>query len=135
MTQVANDLDQPWMRVDTGEASRHVTASSPQTLPNGASGCNRAYAEGLQSASLGIWITAGGRHERAKNRTGLPIFWSIWRSRGPKRATALEIAETIENVGGYINAYTSREMTAFYARVLADGYASRALDVFCRTSF
>ncbi len=38
--------------------------------------------------------------------------------KGTKRRTALQIAEEIEDVGGYINAYTSRELTAFYARVL-----------------
>ena len=40
--------------------------------------------------------------------------------KGTKTRSALQIAEAIEDVGGYINAYTSREMTAYYARVLAD---------------
>ena len=48
--------------------------------------------------------------------------------KGTARRTALEIAEAIEDVGGYINAYTSREMTAYYARVLEDD-VGLALDV------
>ena len=56
------------------------------------------------------------------------IFSSIWPSREPKRRTALQIAESIEDVGGYINAYTSREVTAYYARVLQND-VPLALDV------
>jgi predicted Zn-dependent peptidase len=48
--------------------------------------------------------------------------------KGTKRRSALQIAEEIEDVGGYINAYTSREMTAYYARILKDDVAL-ALDV------
>ncbi len=62
------------------------------------------------------------------SRTASRIFWNIWRSRAPKTRSALQIAEAIEDVGGYINAYTSREMTAYYARVLEDDVAL-ALDV------
>ena len=46
--------------------------------------------------------------------------------KGTKRRTALQIAEAIEDVGGYINAYTSREMTAYYARVLRGRRAAGA---------
>lgn len=48
--------------------------------------------------------------------------------KGTKTRTALQIAEQIEDVGGYINVYTSREMTAFYARVLGED-VPLALDV------
>ena len=48
--------------------------------------------------------------------------------KGTKRRSALEIAEVIEDVGGYINAYTSREATAYYARVL-EADVPLALDV------
>jgi hypothetical protein len=67
---------------------------------------------------------AGGRHERP-SRTASPISSSTWPSRG-RRAQRLQIAEEIEDVGGYINAYTSRETTAYYARVLKNGRAARA---------
>ncbi|MEI6097118.1 MAG: pitrilysin family protein [Alphaproteobacteria bacterium] len=82
---------------------------------------------GLQSSSAGIWVMAGGRHERPE-QNGIAHFLEHMAFKGTKRRTALQIAEEIEDVGGYINAYTSREMTAYYARVLqAD--VSLALDV------
>lgn len=82
---------------------------------------------GLASASVGLWVMAGGRHERAE-QNGIAHFLEHMAFKGTKTRTALQIAETIEDVGGYINAYTSREMTAFYARVLA-GDVPLALDV------
>jgi predicted Zn-dependent peptidase len=82
---------------------------------------------GLQSASIGIWVTAGGRHERSE-QNGIAHFLEHMAFKGTKRRTALEIAESIEDVGGYINAYTSREVTAYYARVLASD-VPLALDV------
>ena len=74
---------------------------------------------GLASASLGVWVAAGGRHERLE-QNGIAHFLEHMAFKGTERRSALDIAETIENVGGYINAYTSREMTAYYARVLED---------------
>ncbi len=82
---------------------------------------------GMKSASVGIWVNAGGRHE-AEAQNGIAHFLEHMAFKGTKRRNALQIAEAIENVGGYINAYTSREMTAYYARVLEDDVAL-ALDV------
>ncbi len=72
---------------------------------------------GLQSASIGVWVLAGGRHERVE-QNGIAHFLEHMAFKGTKRRTALQIAEEIEDVGGYMNAYTSREVTAYYARVL-----------------
>ncbi|SLN54643.1 Protease 3 precursor [Falsiruegeria litorea R37] len=72
---------------------------------------------GLQSASIGIWVAAGARHERIE-QNGIAHFLEHMAFKGTKRRSALQIAEAIEDVGGYINAYTSREVTAYYARVL-----------------
>jgi predicted Zn-dependent peptidase len=85
-------------------------------LPNGV----RIVAEpmpGLASASVGLWVTAGGRHERAE-QNGVAHFLEHMAFKGTARRSARRIAEEIEDVGGYINAYTGREMTAYYARVL-----------------
>ena len=60
---------------------------------------------------------AGGRHERPE-QNGIAHFLEHMAFKGTKTRSALQIAESIEDVGGYINAYTSREMTAYYARVL-----------------
>ena len=70
---------------------------------------------------------AGGRHERPE-QNGIAHFLEHMAFKGTERRTALQIAEEIEDVGGYINAYTSREMTAYYARVLESDVAL-ALDV------
>jgi len=96
------------------------------TLPNGL----RIVTEdmpGLQSATAGIWVMAGGRHERA-DQNGIAHFLEHMAFKGTARRSALQIAEEIEDVGGYINAYTSREMTAYYARILKDD-VGLALDV------
>lgn len=82
---------------------------------------------GLKSASAGIWVMAGGRHERPE-QNGIAHFLEHMAFKGTERRTALQIAEEIEDVGGYINAYTSREMTAYYARVLQND-VGLALDV------
>ena len=86
------------------------------TLPNGFRIVTE-HMPGLESASIGIWVDAGGRHERP-DQNGIAHFLEHMAFKGTKRRTALQIAEEIEDVGGYINAYTSRELTAFYARVL-----------------
>jgi predicted Zn-dependent peptidase len=96
------------------------------TLPNGLRIVTE-HMPGLKSASAGIWVLAGGRHERAE-QNGIAHFLEHMAFKGTKRRTALQIAEEIEDVGGYINAYTSREMTAYYARVLESDVAL-ALDV------
>jgi predicted Zn-dependent peptidase len=72
---------------------------------------------GLASASVGIWVGAGARHEAA-DQNGIAHFLEHMAFKGTKRRSALQIAEAIEDVGGHINAYTSREVTAYYARVL-----------------
>ncbi|MDA5093846.1 pitrilysin family protein [Aliiroseovarius sp. KMU-50] len=77
---------------------------------------------GLASASLGIWVMAGGRHE-TKAQNGIAHFLEHMAFKGTERRSSLEIAEAIEDVGGYINAYTSREVTAYYARVLKQDVA------------
>ena len=72
---------------------------------------------GLKSASVGIWINTGGRNETSK-QNGIAHFLEHMAFKGTQSRSALDIAQAIENVGGYINAYTSKEMTAYYARVL-----------------
>ena len=85
------------------------------------------YMPALESAAVGIWIEAGARHE-TEAQNGIAHFLEHMAFKGTARRSALQIAEEIEDVGGYINAYTSREMTAYYARVLkAD--VGLALDV------
>lgn len=87
-----------------------------QTLSNGFRVVTE-HMPGLASASIGIWVGAGARHE-AEDQNGIAHFLEHMAFKGTERRTSLQIAEAIEDVGGYINAYTSREVTAYYARVL-----------------
>ncbi len=96
------------------------------TLPNGLRIVTESMPE-MQSASVGIWVMAGGRHETVE-QNGIAHFLEHMAFKGTTRRTALQIAEEIEDVGGYINAYTSKEMTAYYARCLS-GDVALALDV------
>lgn len=73
---------------------------------------------GLASASIGVWVDAGTRDE-SEPENGMAHFLEHMAFKGTSRRTALQIAEQIEDVGGYLNAYTSRERTAYYARVLS----------------
>ena len=72
---------------------------------------------GLKSAAVGVWVGAGGRHERPA-QNGIAHFLEHMAFKGTKTRSALQIAEAIEDVGGYINAYTSSEATAYYVRLL-----------------
>ncbi|MFT4014383.1 MAG: pitrilysin family protein [Paracoccus sp. (in: a-proteobacteria)] len=96
------------------------------TLPNGLRVVTRDM-PGLHSAAIGVWVNAGCRDERAE-QNGIAHFLEHMAFKGTPTRSALEIAEAIENVGGYINAYTSRDVTSYYARVLA-GDVAMALDV------
>jgi len=81
----------------------------------------------LESASLGFWVGAGTRHE-TEAENGIAHFMEHMAFKGTTRRSALQIAEAIEDVGGYLNAYTSRDTTAYYSRVLS-GDVPLALDV------
>ena len=72
---------------------------------------------GLESASLGVWVNTGARNE-SKAQMGISHMLEHMAFKGTATRSARQIAEEIEAVGGYLNAYTSREQTAFHARVL-----------------
>jgi len=73
----------------------------------------------LQSAALGVWVNAGSRAE-SESEHGLAHLLEHMAFKGTKNRSAASIAEEIENVGGELNAATSIENTAYYARVLSD---------------
>jgi len=73
----------------------------------------------VDTVSLGIWIDVGTRHEPPEIN-GVAHFLEHMAFKGTERRSALAIAEEIEAVGGHLNAYTSRESTAYYAKVLKE---------------
>ena len=81
----------------------------------------------LETASLGVWVGAGARHETSEQH-GIAHLLEHMAFKGTERRSALQIAEEIESVGGDLNASTSVETTAYYARVLKDD-VGLAMDV------
>jgi len=81
----------------------------------------------LHTASLGVWVKSGSRDERASEH-GISHFLEHMAFKGTRRRSARQIAEEIEAVGGDLNAATSAENTAYFARVLKDD-VPLALDV------
>jgi predicted Zn-dependent peptidase len=73
----------------------------------------------VATCSVGIWVDVGARYEPIE-LNGVAHLLEHMAFKGTARRSAQAIAEEIEDVGGQLNAYTSREHTAFYARVLAD---------------
>jgi predicted Zn-dependent peptidase len=71
----------------------------------------------LETASLGVWVGSGSRDERSDEH-GISHLLEHMAFKGTTRRTARQIAEEIEAVGGDLNAATSVETTAYYARVL-----------------
>ena len=73
----------------------------------------------LESAALGVWVGCGPRHETAE-QAGLSHMLEHMAFKGTLTRSAKDIAIEIEEVGGDLNAYTSREQTAFHARILKE---------------
>lgn len=74
---------------------------------------------GLETAAVGVWVDTGARHETAEEN-GISHVLEHMAFKGTGKRSALQIAELIESVGGHLNAYTSRDQTAYFARVLKD---------------
>ncbi len=85
------------------------------------------HVPGVRSASLGVWVTVGSRHESA-SENGISHFIEHMAFKGTRTRSALEIARTIERGGGVINAFTGKELTCFYVHVL-DEELPTALDL------
>jgi predicted Zn-dependent peptidase len=76
----------------------------------------------MHSAALGIWVGVGTRHENlAQNGVAHMVEHMLFK--GTKTRSALQIAEELENVGGSMNAYTSRELTSYHVHLLAEDAA------------
>ena len=81
----------------------------------------------VRSLSIGLWLETGSRDELPANN-GISHFIEHMVFKGTKKRTVKEIAQSIESVGGYLNAFTSKEHTCYYARVL-DEHLELATDV------
>ncbi len=82
---------------------------------------------GFRSVALGLWVEVGSRDE-TKSLAGISHFLEHMVFKGTKRRTPKEIAAALESLGGSINAFTAREQTCYFARML-DEHLPQALDV------
>ncbi|HHV62319.1 MAG TPA: insulinase family protein [Firmicutes bacterium] len=85
------------------------------------------YIPYVRSVSIGLWIKSGSRNE-PRNMNGASHFIEHMLFKGTRGRTAREIAEAIDGVGGQMNAFTTKEYTCYYARVL-DTHLSFAMDI------
>lgn len=74
---------------------------------------------GVETIAVGLHVDCGARHEEARTN-GLAHLFEHMVFKGAGGRSAREISEAVENVGGYLNAFTSRDQTAFQARLLAE---------------
>lgn len=81
----------------------------------------------VRSVSLGLWANVGSRDESAEE-SGISHFLEHMVFKGTKKRSVLEIAQSLESLGGYLNAFTNKEQTCFYARAL-DEHVGEAMDV------
>ena len=81
----------------------------------------------VRSASLGLWLGVGSRYE-SKQENGASHYIEHLLFKGTKSRTAAELAEDMDSIGGQMNAFTTRECTCFYGRVL-DSHIRRATDI------
>lgn len=102
------------------------------TLDNGVRILTEPMAE-MRSASLGIWVGAGSRHETAEEN-GSAHFIEHMVFKGTETRSAADIAQEMDAIGGQINAFTTKENTCFYVRAL-DTHLPQAADVLCDMFF
>ncbi|CAO2826012.1 unnamed protein product [Amaranthus hypochondriacus] len=101
-------------------------ATKITTLPNGLRVATESQLAS-RTATVGVWIDAGSRFE-SDETNGTAHFLEHMIFKGTERRSARQLEEEIENMGGHLNAYTSREQTTYFAKVM-DSDVPKALDV------
>jgi predicted Zn-dependent peptidase len=87
-------------------------------LPNGLTVASDRM-EQVETATVGVWVQVGTRHETAAIN-GVSHVLEHMAFKGTRRRSARAIAEEIEAVGGHLNAYTAREGTTYFAKVMKE---------------
>ncbi len=91
----------------------------------------------LKSFSLGIWVRSGSRYEPPEVN-GISHFIEHMLFKGTERRSAFDIAKEIDSVGGVLNAFTSKEFTAYYCKAIDENWDTAAdllCDIFLNPSF
>lgn len=95
-------------------------------LPSGVKVLSESI-DSVKSITIGAWVKTGSRDEK-EPQSGITHFLEHMLFKGTEKRTAFEIAQSMESVGGYMNAFTSIEHTCYYVRCL-DSDLERAMDV------
>ncbi len=95
-------------------------------LPNGIRVVSE-YMPHVRSVTMGVWVWSGTRFEPAEN-PGIAHFLEHAVFKGTEKRNAYQIAQSIESLGGYLNAFTGRELNCYFARVM-DSHLPVAVDV------
>lgn len=104
-------------RVSAAAAAAMHPPTQVTTLPNGLRVASQQTAD--ETLTVGVWIDAGSRFE-TKESNGTAHFLEHMAFKGTKRRKRLQLEQEIENMGGHLNAYTSREQTVYYAKCFRD---------------
>ena len=102
------------------------TIFNKSVLPSGLTVISEQI-ETVRSVSIGVWIKTGSRFEKMKTN-GIAHFLEHMIFKGTKRRSALKIAQSLEVLGGSLNAFTGKEVTCYYAQSL-DIHLKHAIDV------
>jgi predicted Zn-dependent peptidase len=91
----------------------------------------------MASVSLGIWVGVGGRYEPA-SLSGASHFIEHLLFKGTRRRSAKRISQDVEGIGGYLNAFTTEELTCFYSKARHDRFGELLevlMDMFLNSTF
>lgn len=113
-------------RIATDAINQDSSTYRKTILPNGLRIVSEEIST-VRSVSIGVWIEVGSRDESTENN-GISHFIEHMLFKGTATRSSLEISRSIESVGGYLNAFTSKEQTCYYVRVL-DEFAELGIDV------
>ena len=110
------------------KSAREETGFQKTTLSNGLRVITETIPS-VRSISVGVWVFTGSRDE-SEELAGISHFIEHMVFKGTKKRRMHQIANRLESVGGYLNAFTSKEYTCYFARAL-DEHLERAIDVVC----
>jgi processing peptidase subunit beta len=119
-------LSKRWLSTASNIVSQGIASTKVTTLPNGLRVATESIKH-LPTCTVGMWIDTGSRYETELNN-GTAHFLEHMTFKGTGKRSQTDIELEFENMGGHLNAYTSREQTCFFAKVLS-GDMPKAVDI------
>src|SRR3989442_12765113 len=113
-------MSQPQLPPSSGPVTRSVLSTGVRVPTEGI--------PPVRTVAGGIWVSVGSRYEPVEHH-GISHFLEHVFLKGTATRSALEIAQAVDDIGGQMNAFTDREQTVFYVKVLAT-HLDRALEIY-----